>query len=358
VSGQGGGLGHREGDGGGEKGMADVLDQNEVDALLRAVAGGELGEAAKAGAAAGGQEEQEKPREVRVYDFKRPERVSKDQMRALEGVHERFARNLGAALSGYLRTIIEVKVRSTEQLTYAEFTYSLPTPTSFSLLSCAPLDGQVCLEISPLIIYPIIDRMLGGSNAELYIPQRPLTQIEQRLANRIIERALNSLVEAWSTITDVRFEVIQHESNPQLVQIVAPNEVVVVIGFELKMGNRAGSMSLCLPFTVIEPVIGRLTSQDWFNYRKGGVLPEHRASLVENLGEAKLNLRAYLGRTTIRVRDLLALAPGDVLALPKEATNELILQIEGRSKFAGKIGQFRGHKAFKITRPAKPAEKL
>ena len=158
--------------------MADVLDQDEVDALLQAVAGGELGENKEDGSLAEAEAALEKPREVHTYDFKRPERVSKDQMRAFEGLHERFSRNLGAALSGYLRTIIEVKIRSTEQLTYAEFTYSLPTPTSFSLLSCAPLEGQVCLEISPLIIYPIIDRMLGGSNAELYIPQRPLTQIE------------------------------------------------------------------------------------------------------------------------------------------------------------------------------------
>ena len=338
--------------------MADVLDQDEVDALLKAVAGGEFAEDADDGPLAGGDDRDHRPREVRAYDFKRPERVSKDQVRAFEGLHERFARNFGAALSGYLRTIIEVKVRSTEQLTYAEFTYSLPSPTSFTLLSCSPLEGQICLEISPLIIYPVLDRMLGGSNAELYIPQRPLTQIEQRLANRIIERALDALAEAWGSITDVEFEVTQHESNPQLVQIVAPNEVVIVIGFEIKMGNRAGSMSLCIPFTVIEPVMGRLTAQDWFNYRKRGDVDEHRSSLVENLSEARLKLRAFLGQTSIKLRDLVELAPGDVLKLSKEANKDLVLQIEGKSKFAGQIGQFRGHKAFRVTRPAKPGEKL
>lgn len=265
---------------------------------------------------------------------------------------------MGAALSGYLRTIIEVKVRSTEQLTYAEFTYSLPSPTSFSLLSCAPLEGQICLEISPLIIYPIIDRMLGGSNAELYIPQRPLTQIEMRLANRIIERALDALAEAWSNITDVQFEVVQHESNPQLVQIVAPNEVVIVIGFELKMGNRSGSMSLCIPFNVVEPVMHRLVSQDWFSYRKKGELEDKKERLIENIAEAKLKIRTFLGQTTVKVSDLLALEVGDVLKIPKEANSDLIMQIENKSKFAGRIGQFRGHKAFKITRHAKPAEKI
>jgi flagellar motor switch protein FliM len=338
--------------------MADVLDQNEVDALLQAVAGGELGENKEDDALDEARSAQDKSREVHTYDFKRPERVSKDQMRAFEGLHERFSRNLGAALSGYLRTIIEVRIRSTEQLTYAEFTYSLPTPTSFSLLSCSPLEGQICLEISPLIIYPIIDRMLGGSNAELYIPQRPLTQIEQRLANRIIERALSALEDAWSNIADVKFEVMQHESNPQLVQIVAPNEVVIVIGFEIKMGNRAGSMSLCIPFNVVEPVMHRLASEDWFNYRKQSAKEDQRPRLLENLVEAKLKMRAYLGQTSIKVRDLLALEVGDILKIDKESNDDLILQIEGKSKFAGRIGQFRGNKAFKITRASKPGEKI
>jgi len=340
--------------------MADVLDQDEVDALLSAVAGGEIKAMAYGDRGSGPADLNEagKQADVHTYDFKRPERVSKDQMLAFEGLHERFARNFGAALSGYLRTIIEVRVRSTEQLTYAEFTYSLPTPTSFSLLSALPLEGQICLEISPLIIYPIIDRMLGGSSAELYIPQRPLTQIEQRLANRIIERALETLAEAWNNIVDVKFKVVQSESNPQLVQIVAPNEVVVVIGLEIKMGNRSGSMSLCIPFNVIEPLVGQLASQDWFSYSKKRDQEEHYGSLKENVNYAKLKTRAYLGQTTIKVRELLAMDQNDVLKIDKEVSHDLILQVEGKSKFAGKIGQFRGNRAFKITRHAEPGEKI
>lgn len=339
--------------------MADVLDQSEVDALLRAVADGDIGsDDSGSDGGSGGGGESAPQREIHTYDFKRPERVSKDQEMALEGLHERFARNLGAALSSYLRTIIEVKVRSTEQLTFSEFTYSLPVPTSFSLLSAHPLEGELCLEISPLIIFPIIDRMLGGGNAELYVPQRPLTQIEQRLANRILERALESLAEAWGNISDVTFEVTQSESNPQLVQIVAPNEVVVVIGFEIKMGNRAGSMSLCIPFNVIEPVMNRLTSQDWFGHKKTDALEDRRDSLMENLGDAKLKMRAYLGETTISMHDLLNLQVGDVLKTTKTADEELILQIEGESKFAGKAGQFKGNRAFRVTRKSQVKEKL
>ena len=177
--------------------MADVLDQSEVDALLAAVDNGQVngtgpnapssGEAPQIFSRLG------KPTslDVHVYDFKRPERVSKDQMRALEALHEGFGRNFGAALSGYLRTIVEVNVASIEQLTYSEFIHSLPNPTCFNLLKAEQLDGQLCLEISPLIIYPIIDRLLGGSNADLFIPQRPLTQIEQRLVQRITDNDID-----------------------------------------------------------------------------------------------------------------------------------------------------------------------
>ncbi len=343
--------------------MADVLDQDEVDALLNAVAGGEFETDEDSGESGFGCIDVGtgpaiSQKEVRSYDFKRPERVSKDQMMALEGLHETFARNFGALVSGYLRTIIEVKVRSTEQLTYAEFTYSLPTPTVFYLMNASPLEGQVCLEISPLIVYPILDRMLGGSSSDLYIPQRPLTQIEQRLADRLMERAIDALVETWSNITDVNFEVIQSESNPQLVQVVAPNEVVVVIGFEVKMGDRSGSMSLCIPFNVIEPLMGRLTSQDWFNYRKKSISESFRGAIKQNIGDAKLKVRTYIGQTTIKVSDLMSLEVGDVLKLKKEATEDLLMQIEGISKFAGKAGQFRGKKALKVSRKAKPGERI
>jgi flagellar motor switch protein FliM len=337
--------------------LAEVLDQSEVDALLNAVSSGEV-ETEGGDQSDAGPDNSAAQVDIRTYDFKRPERVSKDQMRALEGLHEGFSRNLGAALSGYLRTIVEVKIRSIEQLTFAEFTYSLPTPTSFTLLSAAPLEGQICMEISPLIIYPIIDRMLGGSNAELYVPQRPLTQIEQRLANRIIERAIDALTEAWENIAEISFEVQQHESNPQLVQIVPPNEVVVVINFEVKMGDRAGSMSLCVPFNVIEPLIHNLTTRDWFGFQRKQKQEHQRDSLMENLEDAKLRIRAYLGQTTIKVSDLLSMEPGDVLKTRKEVTDDLILQIEGKSKFAGKAGQFRDHRAFHIVRQANPAEKI
>jgi flagellar motor switch protein FliM len=336
--------------------VADVLDQSEVDALLAAVDSGQI-----TSASSDGKSSAQGPStifsshgvsqgEVQVYDFKRPERVSKDQMRALETLHEGFARNFGAALSGYLRTIIEVQVASIEQLTYSEFIHSLPNPTCFNLLKAEQLDGQLCLEISPLIIYPIIDRLLGGSSADLFIPQRPLTQIEQRLVQRITDRATHHLSEAWSNLTPVTFKVDDFESNPQLVQIVPPNETVVVVGFELKLGNRAGTMSLCIPYNVIEPVMSLLAAQNWFTYQRKGGQDDHLRRLTGNVSNAPVEVRAFLASTTMTLQDLLSLQVGDVITTEKDANAEVVVQVEGRNKFLGRVGQFRGNRAVQVHR--------
>ena len=142
---------------------------------------------------------------------------------------------------------------------------------------------------------------------------------------RLTDRALDCLTDVWSGMVNVKFSLAEVESNPHLVQIVAPNEVVIVIGFEIKMGNRAGSMSLCIPFNVVEPVMHRLASEDWFNYRKKNAQEDQRSRLQENMAEAKMKLRAYLGQTTIKVQDLLSLDVGDVLKIDKEANEDLIL---------------------------------
>jgi flagellar motor switch protein FliM len=329
-----------------------VLDQSEVDALLAAVDSGQVrSEPTPTASAAKAHKSQ---LDVAVYDFKRPERVSKDQMRALETLHEGFGRNFGAAISGYLRTIIEVSVAHIEQLTYSEFIHSLPNPTCFNLLKAEQLDGQLCLEISPLIIYPIIDRLLGGSNADLFIPQRPLTQIEQRLVQRITDRATQHLSEAWSNLTPVTFTVHDFESNPQLAQIVPPNETVVVVGFELKMGNRAGTMSLCIPYNVIEPIMGVLAAQNWFSYHRKGGQEDHLRKLTRNVEGAPVEARVFLAQTTVTMNDLLALSVGDVITTGRNCASEVLLQIEGQSKFLAQVGQFRGKRAIRITRKVRP----
>lgn len=337
----------------GRKSLADVLDQNEVDALLAAVDSGGVSAAEEISTRAS-----QTQKDVHTYDFKRPERVSKEQMRAVEGVHESFARNLGASLSGFLRTIVEVRVATAEQLTYSEFIYSLPNPTNFNLLTAEPLEGQLCLEISPLIIYPIIDRLLGGSNSELFIPQRPLTMIEQRLVARITDRALETLTEAWQDLVEVEYKIVEVESNPHLVQIVAPNEIVVVIGFEIKMGNRTGTMSLCLPFKVIEPIMGKLVTQGWLAYQRETTPDDKTEHIARSISATQVNVDAFLAETSLTVDELLGLEPGDVIQTTKSVRGEIILQVEGENQYAGILGRHKKNLAVKITRRAEVEEGL
>ena len=334
--------------------VADVLDQSEVDALLAAVDSGSIETAVDQSNLTAARVQ----KDIHTYDFKRPERVSKEQMRALYGIHESFARNFGASLSGFLRTIVEVRVATAEQLTYSEFVHSLPNPTNFNLLTAEPLEGQVCLELSPLIIYPIIDRLLGGSNTELFVPQRPLTMIEQRLVGRITDRAITTLTEAWTELIEVSFKIVEVESNPHLVQIVAPNEVVVVIGFEIKIGGRAGTMSLCFPFNTIEPVMDKLLSQGWLAYQRQSTAEDRSAEVALGISATKVELVAYLAQTVMTVNELLTLQPGDILQTTKARDREIILRVKGENKFAGTLGRHKNSLAIKITRQAEVEEPL
>lgn len=337
--------------------MADILDQGDIDALLSAVDAGEIDESAPSMIFSRTRRDFDEV-EVRKYDFKRPERVSKDQMRALQTLHEGFARNFGAALSGFLRMIVEVRVGSCEQMTYGEFIAGLPNPTSFSLVKAEPLDGRICLEVSPLIIYPIIDRLLGGTNQELFIPQRPVTVIEGRLISQITDRAMAALKEAWAGVSDLNFEVGEVESNPQIVQIVPPNEVVVVVGFEIKMANRAGTMSLCIPYNVIEPLVDELSAQSWFNAGRLRSSSEFAGRIGGSLDRAAVVVEGVLAESTITLQDLLTMAEGDLIMTERAADQPAVLCVEGRKKFLANVGEHKGARALKITRAVGPEDRV
>ncbi len=330
--------------------MPDILDQSEVDALLAAVDSGTMEEEKRETQVFRKDRRDAEEAEVRAYDFARPERVSKDQMRALQTLHEAFARNFGASLSGFLRAIVEIKVASCEQMTYAEFISGLPNPTSFNLIKADALEGRMCLEISPLIIYPIIDRLLGGTSQDLFIPQRPMTLIETRLIGNVTGRGLEALSEAWAGIKGLKFSIAATESNPQLVQIVPPNEVVVVVGFELKTSNRAGTMNLCIPYNVIEPVMEELNAHSWFAAARQQPQPEVARRITSGLARASLEATGLLAQTTITLGDLVSMRPGDLIATEKPAAEDAVLCVEGQKKFLARIGQIKGKRALRIVR--------
>ena len=337
--------------------MSEILDQSEIDALMSAVKSGEVEETHEHVQIFSRHRRDHDHIEIKDYDFKRPERITKDQIRALQTLHESFARNFSASLSGFLRTIVEVRVANVEQMTYSEFVSGLPNPTSFNLVDCE-LDGQICLEVSPLIIYPVIDRLLGGSNENIFIPQRPLTLIETRLIRKILDRGMTALSEAWEAIGDLQFSLGAMESNPQIVQIVPPNEVVVVIGFELKTGNRAGTMSLCIPFAVIEPVMEDLSAQSWFQSGKNRHDTQWGRLVADRIADAPIELDAVLAETTITLADLRRLEVGDVIVTEKPDASAITVQVEGVPKFLASLGQNRGARAVRIQRQIVPGERL
>lgn len=329
--------------------MADVLSQSEVESLLAALDPG----ASQAPQPEGNSDETNS--QISVYDFKRPERVSKEQMRTFQALHEGFSREFGAALSAMVRTIVEVKLISVDQLTYSEFVFSLENPTCFNLLKADPLDGHIIIDLNPTIIFPIIDRLLGGGRASAQnVPRRPLTEIELRLVSKITDRGIVALRNAWSSVCDLGLKVTQVESNPQLVQIVPPNEVIVLISFEISMGEMRGIMNLCIPFNTIEPLAGKLSANTWSTYTQKQPDRRQTLNLETGVSNAAVEMVVYLASTKLTAEELVGLAVGDVLVTENDQQQPLEVCIEGRPKYYAFAGLAKGHKAVRIIKPVIP----
>ena len=326
--------------------MADVLSQSEVESLLAA-----LDPSASASpAAAPTQSPSAMSAQINVYDFKRPERVSKEQIRVIQALHEGFSREFGAALSSMLRTILEVKLISVDQLTYSEFVFSLENPTCFNLVESKGLNGHIILDLTLSIIFAIVDRLLGGGrDVRANIPNRALTQIELRLVSRITTLALDALENAWANVCELDAKVTEVESNPQLVQIVPPNEVVVLVSFEITMGEVRGIMNVCVPYNAIEPLSGRLSSDTWSAYAKRTNDPVQQTNLESSISQAPVELIVLLAETKLTADDLRNLEVGDVLMTEHPSETPLRTLVEGRPFFEGAPGVFREHKAMRIT---------
>ena len=339
----------------------DVLSQMEVENLLSALnSPGDAEQQAPSPEFRGAARTPLMYREKIVnYDFKRPERVGKEQMRALHTMHEGFGRNFGAALSGLLRTIVEVKLTSVDQLTYSEFVFSLENPTCFNLLKAEPLEGNLILDINPSILYPIIDRMLGGGRESTTAAHRPLTEIELRLVSRITGLFLQEMRHAWENVFDMKLSVIQVESNPQLVQIVPPNEVVVLISFEITIGDLRGMMNLCIPYNSIERIGGKLSANSWVTYGHRQATPEAVEQISRAVCTSQVELDVRLSHTKITASELLSLRVGDIITTTKDVRSPLLVSIEGIPKFHAAAGALKGHKAIRITDAIKnPAQAL
>ncbi|MBM4093080.1 MAG: flagellar motor switch protein FliM [Planctomycetes bacterium] len=328
----------------------DVLNQNEVESLLSAMESKAAEASTRADALVSTNPSRTREK-ITPYDFKRPERVGKEQMRALQSLHEGFGRTFGAAISALLRTIVEVKLTSVDQLTYSEFIFSLDNPTCLNLLTAQPLEGNLILDINPSILYPIINRLLGGGADFGSVARRPLTEIELRLVGRITDLFLKALKRAWSNILSLDFGVERVESNPQLVQIVPPNEVVVLISFELTLGDVRGMMNLCIPFNAIERIANRLSTNNWVAYTSASPTNESIKRVSSRLHGATVELVATLARSRITTSDLLELRVGDIITTEHDVHAPMDVAVEGIVKFHASPGALKGQKALQIEGP-------
>jgi flagellar motor switch protein FliM len=319
--------------------MADILSQNEIDALLDGGGDEENHEEVE------GADESER---IMLYDFKRPNRVSKEQLRAIKAIHDKMSRNLASHISTVMRSIIEIQLQSVDQMTYGEFLMSLPSPTSFNIFSLKPLDGSAVLEINPSIAFPMLDRLLGG-RGESYDGERELTDIELNLMETILKLIMSKLKDSWSGITEIYPIIESKESSPNVVQIVAQNEIVIMIVLEITIGETSGMINLAYPVIYLEPILSKLANKD-IMLGETSAKKSRNSELRELLKRADIVNEGILGETTLNIKDLLSLKKDSIIRLNHPASDSAIITIDKKEIFEAKMGIHRHHKTLKITK--------
>jgi flagellar motor switch protein FliM len=326
----------------------DVLSQAEIDELLSNISSGAV--------SAEEIQSEERQRKVKIYDFKRPDKFSKDQIRTLSMIHENFARLLNTYLAAQLRTMVHIDVASVDQLTYEEFIRSLPNPSVIGVFQMRPLKGNAILELNPNIVFAIIERLFGGMGTPMAKP-RTLTDIEQAIITRVINKALESLQEAWKQVVSIEPKMDIIETNPQFTQIVPPNDMVVIITLQAKIGQAEGLLNICIPYLVLEPIMSKLTTTFWVsNAVAKNDSNESMLVIQKKLEKAWVPMTIELGRVTITVAEMLGLASGDVLQLETKVVDELSILIAKQEKFKCKPGTNGKKMAVQVTRVMKGDE--
>ncbi|NPV53684.1 MAG: flagellar motor switch protein FliM [Firmicutes bacterium] len=322
--------------------MSDILSQEEINALLSSLMEDQASEEAAGAPAPAG------PKDVKPYDFRRPDKFSKVQLRTLEMLHDTFARHLSTTLSTHLRTPIKVTLTLVEQLTFDEFISSLPALTVIASIDMSPLDGKAVLEINPAVAFSMIDRLLGGAGRFEGEP-RELTDLEQMLMKKLMARVVDDMAGVWSNLIQLEPSLENMETNPQFVQAMSPNDSVSVLAFEISAENMSGTMSLCLPYLTLQPIIPRLGAQQWFAEGRRGIQDSKRLALRKEIERVKLPISVEVGRAAITVRELLGLEPGDIIKLDRHAPSDFRVFVGSGAKFLGRAGLVGRRVAVEIT---------
>ncbi|WP_129722507.1 flagellar motor switch protein FliM [Xylanivirga thermophila] len=323
--------------------MSDVLSQQEIDELLRALNSGEVD--------VEGIQEQTQEKKVRVYDFRRPNKFAKDQLRTMQIIYENFCRLMSSYLSGTLRAYCQANVVSVEPLTYYEFNNSLPDPVMLGIVGFKPLEGSIMVTMSPSIAFAIVDKLLGGPG-ETMDKVRDFTEIEISLIGKILKELLKMMSDAWANVLKANFFLERVETNAQFAQIISPNETIALITLNILIGDIEGMMNICIPHIVIEPIINQLSTKFWFSSKTAASHDTNNAKssvVTRRIANTQLTLKAILGQTCITVRDFIELQPGDIIKLNRKMNEDAEVFVENIKKFDGIIGTQDNNLAVQIT---------
>jgi len=322
--------------------MADILSQDEVDLLLSAVSKGELEVSSDPTEPSGSTH-------LSVYDFRRPERVSKEQLKGLQSLFEAFAREMSIVLPPFLRTVVRIDLVSIDQLTYDEFILSVSRPTSLAVVNMAPLEGNAIVELSPSVVFPIVDRLLGGKGLAIHQP-RELTEIEDRIVHRILLMMLDCLKRSWEQLIEFRTSIVAQESDPLIVQIVAGSEMVILVGYEVHVGEAAGSMNMCVPLMVLNPILDSISQQAHYRRRMTAEMAARTRELTGRiLRRVKLPLDAVLGQAQLPLDEIAKLQVGDVIQLDADVKAPIIVEVGGVPRFEAQPGRRGDQSAVQVT---------
>jgi flagellar motor switch protein FliM len=326
--------------------MSKILTQDEIDALLRNVTTTETVQAV----------EETQSRPIHLYDFKHPDRISKDQLRALRTIHDAFARSFGTYLSGSLRTLVDINLLSIDQAAYSEYMLSLSVPSCIYIVSSSKLKGSIILEISTDFGLMVVDRLLGGNDARINTV-RELTVIEQSIMSRVVDSALSTFTDAWRNVHDLAVYVESFESNPQFVQIAPASETAAVISFDIVIRDTSYPMNICFPYFVLDPLIQNL-SNSWTNVATKRLQPIEYDELCNRIRLTELPITAQLGSATLLMREYLNLKVGDVLCMDQRTDDLLKVWVDGKVKFWGQPGISKRKRAIRIARRINNLEEI
>ncbi|MCP4633554.1 MAG: flagellar motor switch protein FliM [candidate division Zixibacteria bacterium] len=321
--------------------MVKILAQDEIDALIASADGGEIAEESF-------EEPKRQEKNIVSYDFKHPNRVNKDQIRSLESMHDNFANHLGSAYSAYTRSMVDVDLVAVDQITYAEYIMSLSSPSCTYIFQMEPLEGAGVINYNSNVAFFIVDRIFGGRGKGLEA-DRELTGIERSIMNKVLNKTLTGLEKAWEHILPINLSVSSYETNPQFVQVVPPGETVITVSLQIRMSDSHGVMTICYPYISLEDIIQKLSAQHFIDTSKKRLRDFSIENNIRRMNDINTNISVQLEGTSITMRELLKLNPGDVLCLDNSVNDDFSFLIHGERKFMGRIGNVKNKKAIQLT---------